>query len=198
MCEIYYVWKDGRQEYSNLPIEEIEQMTVGGYVCRSCRPKYFSKDVVVCSTYREYLRKLPLCAGCKKNHGKSIKNAFFRNFVLYRTRTRVFSIKHIVLYTLWLYLSGGSTMSGLILANLVDYQRGGFSLLRNILKSVLMALSHLWMPGGTVCYMYCLFHVVLSKKWVYRVPINLDQSTPNLLEYLEQLNIGESRRKRHP
>lgn len=195
-CEIYYVYKDGKQEYSNLPIEDIDQMTVGDHMCKSCRPKYFGKRIVSCTTYREYLRKLPLCFLCKKSNGKCIKNAFFKNFIFYRTYKRVFSIQCILLYTVCFYLLNEYAVCNLLFVNLVDYRRNGFSILGNFIKSASVVALHFWVSESAMCYIYCLLFMLFSKKWIYEVPVNLDQSSPNLLEYLEQLNIGKSRRRR--
>lgn len=191
-CEIYYTYTDRQQEYSNLPIEDIDQMTVGDRICKSCRPRYVHRHTISCTTFREYFRKLPLCSRCKRANEKCIKNAFFKNFVLYKTYVRTFSMRFIAASVLASYFLREAALSSLLFVNLVDYRRNKFSLLGNALKSVLAVALH-QLTGNALCYFYCLLCMLFCKRWIYDVPVNLDQS-PDLVEYLEQLNIGSRKR----
>lgn len=195
-CEIYYKYRDNIQEYSNLPIEEIDQMTVEGNICKRCRPKYLSEDTVTCITYKQYFKRLPLCLACKKKNEKCIKNGFFRNFILYKMYARIFSIQHVVSYALCFYFLGAHLLYNLVSVNLIDYRRGEFGIVRNLLVSVVVVALHYWSCGAVLCCVYCLASMLFGRRWFYKVPVNLDRS-PNLLGYLEQLKIGNSKRKSH-
>ncbi|ADM11770.1 uncharacterized protein Eint_070050 [Encephalitozoon intestinalis ATCC 50506] len=192
-CEIYYVYKDGRQQYSNLPIEEISQISVGDHLCKKCRLKYSEKKSIVCTTFREYFKKLPLCRKCKQNNQKCIKNTFFQNFILYRTYSRVFSVQSVVFHSIWLYLMGTMFLSKLIITNLIIYKRKGLKLLECLMSSILLIPLGYWSWGTTVFYLYCFLTMVFSKRWYYKVPVNLDGPPPNILKYLEHLNIGRKK-----
>ncbi|CAD25544.1 hypothetical protein [Encephalitozoon cuniculi GB-M1] len=189
-CEIYYIYKDKKQEYSNLPIEEIGQMTVGNHLCRKCKLKYSGKKSIACTTFREYFKKLPMCKRCKKSNERCIKNAFFKNFILYKTYGRVFSIRYIIFHTLLFYLVGSSILYRLFAINLITYQKRGFRLYECLFNSILTATLGYWRWGVIPLYLYCLFSMVWSNRWHYRVPVDLDGPPPNILEYLEHLNIG--------
>lgn len=194
-CEVYYTYKNSVQEYSNLPIEEADQMTVGDRLCERCRPAYSGKRVVPCTTFREYLRKLPLCSGCKKSNERCIKNAFFKSFILHRTYERVFSMRSIALHTVWFYLMGGSVAYRLVVVNLIAWRRRRPRVWRLLLQSVLVAASGLLGWGGMLCYLYSLAMMMQGRRWCYRVPVNLDSPPPNILQYLEHLSIGRPEKR---
>ncbi|KAG5858589.1 putative ribonuclearoprotein zinc-finger pf type-C4 [Encephalitozoon hellem] len=192
-CEIYYIYKDKKQEYSNLPIEDVNQMCVRDHLCRRCKSKYSEKKTIACTTFREYFRRLPLCEKCKKSNEKSIKNAFFRNFILYKMYGRVFSVLSIILYTTWFYLMGNTILYKVVMVNIIAYKKKGLRLYRCLLDSILVTVLGLWNWSSIPFYMYCLASMIYSKRWYYKVPVNLDSPPQNILEYLEQLNIGKKK-----
>ncbi|AFN83256.1 hypothetical protein EROM_070050 [Encephalitozoon romaleae SJ-2008] len=195
-CEIYYIYKDKKQEYSNLPIEDVNQMCVGDHLCGRCKSKYYEKKTIVCTTFREYFRKLPLCKKCKKSNEKSIKNAFFRNFILYKMHGRIFSIPFIALHTIWFYLMGNTVLYKLIVINLIAYKKKELRPYKCLLSSIFITIFGFWNWSDIPFYLYCLFSMVSSKRWYYKVPVNLDGAPPNILEYLEQLNIGRKKSRK--
>jgi hypothetical protein len=189
-CEMYYTLSNGRQEYSNLPIEEIEQMTVMEHLCRRCRQKYAGGGVIRCRTFREYFKKLSLCKKCKKSNERCIKNAFFKNFILYRTHGRIFGVQHVFFITLWFYLFRSSLAFKLLSVTIIDYQSKASSVLWTIGRLLFVCLLGQHSLGWIPVYAYCLFRLVLSRGWFYEVPVDLDRS-PNLLLYIEQLKLGK-------
>jgi hypothetical protein len=188
-CEIYYTFNGRRQEYSNLPIQEMEQMTVMEHLCKTCKQKYSEGGVIRCRTFREYFRKLGLCKRCKKSNEGCIKNAFFKNFILYRTHARRFTMQYIFFITLWFYFFRNSLLFKLLSAALVDWRCGYLQVFwtgARLLGIYLLGQRH---AGWAFVYAYCLLRLVLSKAWFYDVPVDLDRS-PNLLSYIEQLKLG--------
>ena len=58
---------------------------------------------------------------------------------------------------------------------------------------MLVGVSGLLEWGGVLCYLYSLATMVWSRRWSYRMPVNLDQPPTNILQYLEHLSIGQGK-----
>ncbi|KAH9411889.1 putative ribonucleoprotein [Ordospora pajunii] len=191
-CEVYYTYRNSKQEYSNFPMEETDQITVRGGLCKKCKVKHESGGCVCCITFREYFRKLPFCRKCKETNEKCIKNAFFRNFILYKAHNRVFSVLHVIIYAFLLYFLQNSILYSIPTLCIVEYRiNRSFGAL--MIARLIFAAAVWHLPYGKLVYcLYCMYLMMFSKKWQYNVPINLDKPPNDLLKHLQHLCIGKS------
>ncbi|KAM0671472.1 hypothetical protein CWI42_080060 [Ordospora colligata] len=197
-CEVYYTYRNNKQEYSNFPMEETDQIAVKSGLCKKCEPRHESGRCVCCRTFREYFKKLPFCKKCKEKNERCIKNVFFRNFILYKTHDRVFPVLHIIICVFLLYFVRNSIVYSIPVLFLIEYRIKRSLGISMIAKLVLVAgVLHL-SYGKLVCYLYYIYLMISSKKWQYNVPINLDKPPNDLLKHIQHLCIGKSSTESKP
>lgn len=183
-CEIYFALKNGTQLIKSLPITETSSRSLK--LCPSCT-KLASKDtLIVCKTFREYLKKLPYCKTCKSLNLIFLKNLFFKNFLLYKKIRKIFGIT--TLFTLiltWIFLedwivlfyyyitmqSTGLPFSKLIVTAVIFYNLNRYAFIR------------FWI------FLLCLYRVLTRKTIYFDVPINL-LNVYELDNFIDRLSLN--------
>ena len=204
LCDIYYTMKGGRQHISTLPIKELEQASLD--LCTRCRKKSGKGHIIVCRSFGDYFSKLGFCRGCKSSNRDFLKNLYYKNFLLYRTKVPLFGWRSILLLLFCLILynvaahSCGITLYDLVappsqgsigtwmLLILVQYARHGMALRRLVFVSFLFYyLGHVSLVNDALL-LYIAVGILFYRTVVFSIPSNL-HCHDDLHSFIEKLSI---------
>lgn len=185
-CESYFTYKKGVQEHVFVPIEEIDQITLHGNLCCKCEKKYEKNIKITCLTFSEYFSGLSLCAKCKKRNFKYIKNAYHKNFILYKAKERACSILYIIFMILTWFIFYNSNIIFTLSVYFLERKFGSRFLYSLIVTALVLSIK--CYISSLLVYGYLIYKMMTTKRNIFKVPQNLE-NVPDIDEHIKSLTI---------
>lgn len=187
-CDVYYSMCDGVQYVSTLPMKPSTQ--ISPELCQRCQAKANAKKYKIrCETFQDYFSRLRYCKSCKLRNKDFLKNHYYKNFLLHRTKRTVFSKLMLGLFLASCYFIPNTKYRSLLFLGLVILRQYGFSYSRLLLAAAItLQLGHLWIVRDA-CILFCLLKILFAHATVFDIPSNFN-SYEELHCFFKKLNIS--------